>query len=139
MKIFSVCMRIFPAGFWPNFINRTVIIASQKRTRYLLQHMVIIFIYPKVIFNEFTGLHFKMPGNAFNILIGKKRAGGFTTVCAAKAISLGKLFIMQLHHLYVQMLWWFFAHICKELFILLMLIFGLFREIFQDFFHNAKI
>lgn len=60
--------------------------------------------------------------------MSKERPGSFATVSAGKAIGPAEFLIVNIPHLGIKIFRRFLAQDTKEFFILLMLIFGLFRE-----------
>ena len=56
MKVFSVGMGKFAAGFWADVVDETIIVSGEKGTGNFLQDVIIILIYSQVLVDELLRL-----------------------------------------------------------------------------------
>ncbi len=132
-------MRVFPAGFWSVFVYHAIIVGTQERAGQLLKNVIVILINSQVSIYELPGLHSEMSGKPFNIFLGKKRTRSFATIRALETVRTGKFLLMEFQHNRIQILRRALFQFGKELFMLLLHTFGLLWQLFQNFFHWAKI
>lgn len=139
MEILPVGVREFRAGLGADIIDAAVIISSQKGAGHLLQHIIIVLIDAEILLDELLGLHPKMFGDPFDILVGEQRAGGLTAIGTFKAVSSAEFLIMQFLHFPIQIPGWLLFKFLEKLFMFLMFIFGPLREPIDFLLHAAKI
>src|SRR5690606_15138702 len=94
LKLFTICMRKLTTSLGSYIINRTIIIYSQKGTRYRLQYIIVILVYSQISVYKLLLFHFKMFRYAYNIFICKQRTCSFTAIGTFQAIGLFKLLVM---------------------------------------------
>src|SRR5690606_434279 len=98
VEFFSVGVRIFATSLWAMFINRTIIIRTQKRTRNRLQHIIIVLIISQILLIELRRFQAKQRRKSFDNFLGKKRTGSFATIRARKTIDSLNNFLVHLQH-----------------------------------------
>lgn len=80
-------MRIFPAGFWPALVHGAIVIGAQERAWRALEHIVTVFIDPKVLLNKVTRSHPQRLGYTLNIRFVKNGAGGLAAIGARQTVD----------------------------------------------------
>ena len=98
----AVRMRVFPAGFGPNVINRTVVVRPQEGAWQGLQDPVLVFIYPEVLRFKRCRLHAQMLGDTLSVAVRPKRARRLAAVGAVEAIDFLKGLVVQVVHHRIQ-------------------------------------
>jgi len=98
----AVRVGVFPAGFGPNVIDRTVVVRPQEGARQGLQDPVLIFIYPEVLRFKRSRSHAQMFRHALSVAVGPQRARGLAAIGAVEAIDFLKGLVMQVVHHRIQ-------------------------------------
>lgn len=124
LEFLTVGMGKFAAGFGPYVINHAVIFAIQKRTRNTLQHIIVVFVYAKVLFDKLLWFLPQMFGNPFDIGQRKERPGGLAAIGALQAVGPSEFGIVQFLHHIIQVFGRLLFQLIKILFVFDMLIFG---------------
>ena len=98
INFFTVSMSIFLTSCRSYIINISSIILIKKKTREILQDLVIILIYTEKFLFKISGFHSQMLGNSINILLYIERSCGFTAVSTLQTIDFLKNFSVDILH-----------------------------------------
>ncbi len=130
MEFLSIRMGEFPARLGSHLVNTAVVIGSQKFAWHRLQHIIIVLINSQVGLDKMFGLHPKMFGNPFDVLVREQWPGGLAAVGTAKTIGSVEFVFMKFPHQHVQMFWRPFLQHGKKLFVFLLRLLCLLRKVF---------
>ncbi len=104
-----------------------------------MQHIIFVFVNPEILVYELLRLHSEMLRNPLDIGRSEKRSGRFTTIRACQTIGSPKLVVVQFLHHIIDVLGRLFLELIEILLVLVMLIFGELRQLFQKILHAAKV
>ena len=136
-------MWILPTGFWPLFINPAIIVGEEEWARAVGKNQIAVLIGPNKFRIEIGRLHFQERCHSLNVLRNQPGSDGFTAVCAAQTVKIGKCFPVQLMYQHVQVFGFSFFKLTQKpdcfLFFLLCESFKLFRGSVQNLFHVQNV
>jgi hypothetical protein len=89
-------MWIFPAGFWPVCVDTAVIVVGEKGAWARFQNVILVLIYPKVLFDEIPWFHAQRLRHPFDVILVENGTGCFATIGTLQAIDFVKYFPMEL-------------------------------------------
>lgn len=138
-KFITVCIRIIPAIARPHFVDATAVVASQKRARAVLHHIIALFIQAQIGFNKSSFFHGQVSGNAPEIGRFKPGTDGFATTRTLQTMNVAEGLLMQPRQLLLRSPAFFGLHLLQKLLVFFALICRLFLPIDQDLAHHAWI
>lgn len=105
MLLYAIRMRIVSACLRSVFIDRAVVIRTEKRARHRLENLVTVLINPNVLLHELSILHSEMLGNALYVRVCQKWTRGGATIGTLQAIDARKGLLMRFLEKRIQLPW----------------------------------